>query len=86
MSRYARDAAPVLNLPLMLMLAGQDRIVNNVLVRDFVERTASSDKKFFEYPAACHTLEFETDPRRYFADLCEWINSQSAPADIAGRG
>jgi alpha-beta hydrolase superfamily lysophospholipase len=73
LSHYARSAAPFLNMPVMLMLAGRDRIIDNLRVLDFYSRISSADKMLFEYPDAAHTLEFEPDPRSYFSDLAGWI-------------
>ena len=73
LTRYARLAAPFLTLPLLLMLAGRDRIIDNRRVLAFYERVPGDRKTVIEYPNAAHTLEFETDPRRYFTDLAGWI-------------
>jgi acylglycerol lipase len=73
LSRYARQAAPFLHMPLLLMLAGRDRIIDNGHVRDFYDRAPSVNKTLIEYPNAGHTLEFEPDPQPYFEDLGNWI-------------
>ena len=72
LTRYARESAQFLRMPLLLMLAGQDRIVDNWRTRRFF-RQAAGYKTLVEYPGAAHTLEFEPDPGAYFADLTEWI-------------
>jgi alpha-beta hydrolase superfamily lysophospholipase len=61
------------NLPVLLMLAGGDRIIDNVKTRRFVEAFESPDKEIREYPGAGHTLEFEPDPSRFIGDLREWL-------------
>lgn len=73
LTRYARSAAPYLHMPLLLMLAGRDRIVDNSRTRAFFNRTGTRFRTLIEYPNAAHTLEFETDPEPYFADLASWI-------------
>ena len=73
--RYARQAAPFLHMPMLLMLAGRDRIVDNRRTRAFFARTAASRRTLVEYPGAAHTLEFEPDPLPYFADLTNWIGA-----------
>jgi acylglycerol lipase len=70
---YARDAAAFLHLPTLVMLAGQDRIVDNSRTRDFFARVPCHQKTLIEYYGAAHTLEFEPDPTRYFLDLAGWI-------------
>ena len=59
--------------PLLLMLASEDRIVNNRETRCYVERLASQDRTIIEYPGAHHTLEFEPDPGLHAADLAAWL-------------
>jgi alpha-beta hydrolase superfamily lysophospholipase len=73
LTRFARQAAPRLTMPLLLMLAGRDRIIDNRRVLDFCERSPSAHKTLIEYANAAHTLEFEPDPQPYFADLARWI-------------
>ncbi len=74
LTRYARDAAGFLRLPTLMLLAGQDRIVDNSRTRDYFGRIASDRKMLIEYHSAAHTLEFEPDTTRYFCDLAEWIS------------
>jgi acylglycerol lipase len=61
-------------IPALLMLAGQERIVNNAPTRRFVESFASPDRTILEYPEAHHTLEFEPQPHRSLDDLLGWLN------------
>jgi alpha-beta hydrolase superfamily lysophospholipase len=74
LTAYAREAAPYLTMPLLVMLAGRDRIIDNRRVREFFHRVPSVQKSLIEYPDARHTLEFELDPEPYFADLVAWID------------
>lgn len=73
LSLFAREAAPYIHTPLLLMLAGRDRIVDNRLTRKFFTRTAVTHRVLVEYPNAAHTLEFEPDPLAYFGDLTSWV-------------
>jgi acylglycerol lipase len=73
LTRLARDGAPYIHTPTLLMLGGRDRIVANRQTRAFLGRTAAVHKTTIEYPNAGHTLEFEVDPTRYFCDLANWI-------------
>jgi alpha-beta hydrolase superfamily lysophospholipase len=81
LTRYAREAPTFLHLPTLLMLAGQDRIVDNRRTREYFGRFPGHRKTLIEYYGAAHTLEFESDPTQYFSDLADWIrqtaNSQS---------
>ena len=73
LTRFAREAAPFLHTPLLLVLAGRDRIVNNRRTHDYFFRTTTAQRTMLEYPNASHTLEFEPDAEQYFADLADWI-------------
>jgi acylglycerol lipase len=82
LTRYARQSAPFLHLPILLVLAGRDRIVDNQRTRAFLSRTGATCRTLVEYPNAAHTLEFEPDPQPYFADLVSWLD-KSAVAEFA---
>jgi alpha-beta hydrolase superfamily lysophospholipase len=73
LTQFARESAPFLHLPVLMMLAGQDRIVDNTRTRRFFGELAGPYKTLIEYGAAAHTLEFERDPTAYFADLADWL-------------
>jgi alpha-beta hydrolase superfamily lysophospholipase len=73
LTRLARQGAPYIHTPTLLMLSGRDRIIANQRCRAFLGRTGAVHKTLIEYPNAVHTLEFEPDPERYFADLADWI-------------
>ena len=72
-ARSRARAREYLHTPTLLMLAGRDRIVANSPTRAFLNRSAAMHKTLIEYPNGAHTLEFEADPDRYFADLADWI-------------
>src|SRR5262249_42448621 len=78
-----RAAAPV-RQPALLMLAGQDRIVDNARTLDSFRTLGSSDRQVIEYPEGHHTLEFEPDPSRYALDLVAWLDRHSAGGSGGG--
>jgi acylglycerol lipase len=71
--RAVARAPAKIRQPALLMLAGQDRIVDNARTRSYFERLASSNRRVIDYPQGHHTLEFEADPSQYARDLCEWL-------------
>jgi len=73
---YLRWVPAYVRLPVLVMLAGHDRIIDNPATRRYVERFATHDKEIIEYPGAHHTLEFEPDPELYLGDLQRWLNKQ----------
>jgi len=76
-----RRCAAALDMPVLLQLAGKDRIVNNDRIREYVKRLPSSSKEILEYPTAHHTLEFEESQvsRQYASDLAQWAIKISNP-------
>ncbi len=77
---YLRFVRRYITVPVLLLLAGQDRIVDNARTRRFVEALASRDRTIMEYPEAHHTLEFEPRPHRYLADLIGWLDRHTPNA------
>lgn len=75
---YLRWKAKHISVPVLLMLAEHDRIINNARTRRFVEQLASADKQIIEYPGAHHTLEFEPDPECFLGDLIRWLENHLA--------
>lgn len=62
--------------PVLVLLAGRDRIIDNERTRAFVSRFAATDQEIIEYADAHHTLEFEPDPDRPLDDLLAWLERQ----------
>jgi alpha-beta hydrolase superfamily lysophospholipase len=81
---YLRWVPRRVKAPLLLLLAGQDRIIDNARTRAYVGRFAS-EREVIEYPQAHHTLEFEPDPGPYFADLAGWLGRRTSAEPAASR-
>lgn len=72
LDRLARLAAgDRTGCPLRLFLAGRDRIIDNERTRAFIRSLPWPERSIIEYPEADHTLEFESSPEAYFADLIQ---------------
>ncbi len=72
--------------PALLMLAGQDQIVDNRRTLAYFQKLATADRQVIEYPDGHHTLEFDPDPTRYARDLIGWIERHvAANSTPAGR-
>jgi alpha-beta hydrolase superfamily lysophospholipase len=74
---YLRFTPKYVHVPVMLLLAGEDRIIRNDWTRDYVAKFATPDKTIIEYPRAHHTLEFEPDPTPWLADLRGWLDKHT---------
>ena len=57
-----RRAPRKVHQPALLMIGGQDRIVDNARTLEYFRTLATADRKVIEYPEGHHTLEFEPDP------------------------
>lgn len=71
---YLRFVPKYVHVPVLVLLAENDRIIHNLKTRSFVGRFATTDRQIIEYPGAHHTLEFEPDPERYLGDLKQWLD------------
>jgi len=74
LDRLVARAPSRIHQPVLLMLAGQDRIVDNARTLAYFRRLATTDREVIEYPEGHHTLEFEPDPSRYALDLVGWLD------------
>jgi alpha-beta hydrolase superfamily lysophospholipase len=77
---YLRVVPAHVRAPVLLMLAGRDRIIRNERTRRFVDSFATKDRHVVEYPEAHHTLEFEPDPEPFLRDLRAWLDRVCALA------
>jgi alpha-beta hydrolase superfamily lysophospholipase len=73
---YLRFAISHVHLPVLLLLAEHDRIIDNARTRALVERLPATDKEVHEYAGAHHTLEFEPDAEPFLTDLLHWLQRQ----------
>jgi alpha-beta hydrolase superfamily lysophospholipase len=74
---YLRFVTGSVRVPVLLLLAEHDRIIDNAATRRFVARFPTRDLEIIEYPGAHHTLEFEPDPDPYVRDLQRWLEKHS---------
>jgi lysophospholipase len=63
-----------LTLPLLVLQAGKDPIVDEPAVRRWFDRVASREKRYLYYPGFGHTLDFEPERQRYWDDLVAWLD------------
>ena len=74
---YLRLAARSVTVPVLLLLAGDDRIIDNAGTRQFIERFGTNDRTVIEYAGAHHTLEFEPGGPPFVDDVLKWLQSRS---------
>lgn len=83
LDRHVRRAAGLVRQPVLLLLAGHDRVIDNEQTRAYVARMASPHQQVIEFPDAHHTLEFEPDPSSYARELIAWIGRAASHAERA---
>jgi len=67
-------AAKNLAMPMRVLLAGGDRIINNIDTRELVRQCSNSERSVVEYAGAAHTLEFEPNRAAIVDDLIKWLD------------
>lgn len=60
-------------VPIHLLVAGDERIVDNDKTVAFIDGLRWPRTRITTYPTARHSLEFEPDPEAYFRDLTSFI-------------
>ena len=82
LDRYVSRIPRKILQPALLMLADQDRIVNNTRTLAYWGRIASKRKQVIRYPNGHHTLEFDADPSQYARDLAGWFDQALTPSPV----
>ncbi len=75
LSRAARESARHLKIPLLVLQAGGDRIVDVDLLRKWFDRVQASDKRLHIFPDAAHSLDFDPCAPEYLKVLGDWLQS-----------
>jgi muconate cycloisomerase len=75
-----------LRLPLLLLQAGDDEIVDAPAVQTWFEAQPANRKEYVSYPGLAHILDFEPERRRYWDDLAGWLDgvARSSPGRADG--
>jgi alpha-beta hydrolase superfamily lysophospholipase len=68
---------PKNRLPILLFLAGQDRIIDNAGVLRVLERGGQDVLDVVEYEDQTHSIQFDA-PQRLVDDMSRWIEQQCA--------
>lgn len=74
---YLRRAPKHITPPVLLTLAGEDRIIDNARTHRYAAGFATGDLSITTYRGMHHTLEFEPDPTPVFRDFATWILSRA---------
>ncbi len=74
---FLRFFPPRATVPTLLLLAEQDRIIDNTRTEAFVRRLVPTDLAVLTYAGAHHTLEFEPGREQYIEDVVRWMETTS---------
>lgn len=77
LERLALACFRVISMPMLLLLAGRDEIVDNEALKALFSECVSGDKVMKVYQRARHTLEFDACRGEYFDDLVKWLDSHN---------
>lgn len=75
LQRKALRAFRRVTLPLFMMLAGADEIVDVPRSVDLFAKTAGPSRRLKVYPGWRHSIEFEPNNQLFFDDLVSWFES-----------
>ncbi len=82
LDRIVRRVSPPMP-PTLLMLAGNDQIINNRKTRDIVGHFVTDSLTILEYPNAQHTLEFDSRREQIAGELIDWLDRPIIPTTTA---
>ncbi|MFX1302989.1 MAG: alpha/beta hydrolase [Promethearchaeota archaeon] len=72
-SKWAMENASKLLCPILLMQAGEDKIVDKGKTKQFFERVRSKDKTYREYDGFLHELWNEKGRAQVYQDMFVWL-------------
>ena len=72
-SKWAMENASKLLCPILLMQAGEDKIVDKGKTKQFFERVRSKDKTYREYDGFLHELWNEKGRAQVYQDMYVWL-------------
>ncbi len=75
LTREVIASAPELRCPTLLMLAGQDRMIDTSRVKTFIQAAVRGPLVHYDYEQATHTFEFDPVQPDYTRDLIQWAVS-----------
>lgn len=74
MDRIVARADDASHPPMLVFLAGQDRIIDNAATRELVTRDPHRDVRIIEYPDQTHSIQLDA-PDRLTRDIIRWLDT-----------
>ncbi len=75
LDRFLRKNRALIRVPVLMLLAQTDAIIDKDRTRKYLETFGSAHKKILEYPGSVHTLEFEENPDCWRKDVLSWLDA-----------
>lgn len=66
------------DLPLLVLQAGQDRVVQAEASRQWAEQVTNKDKQYIEWPGLYHELFNEPEKEAVFLQMLQWMTYKNA--------
>jgi len=83
--RNAQERAGEIRLPILILQAGDDRLVRAAATEAFAAEIGNNEKEIHVYPGLFHEIFNETENERVFADLERWLEPRLvAPSAATG--
>jgi alpha-beta hydrolase superfamily lysophospholipase len=77
LDRHIAANVASLRLPVLLLLAGKDRIIDNAATRELLTRATGAALEVVDYPEQTHSVQFD-DPDRLVTDMDRWMRRYRA--------
>ncbi len=74
--RRAKSLMARLRLPILFLLAGEDKIIDLQAARKNFRGLKSEDKQIIEYPDMYHSLSIDLGRETVFADILKWLEKR----------
>ncbi len=71
--QLVKQNASVISKPILILQAGDDRLVRSSATKEVFDKIDSSDKEFKEYPGLYHELFNEVERGQVFNDIWNWL-------------
>jgi len=74
--RRARKTAAATTVPLLFLVPGDDRLVDERAGKKFYARIGPADKTLIDYPDMLHALSIDRGRERVFDDILAWVDQR----------
>ncbi len=72
--------------PSLLVLAGNDRIIDNAKTEALFRQLQAPSQKVMSFPHANHTFEWDNQARHIWSQIADWIDQQTGEQSIRATG